>query len=95
MAEPAAQSLNVVPTWLRKLWNAHPSVVVAGVVVVALAVSVALIWPITDLIAAHDVGLITGPKRAEDLRSESWPPWVPLGSDGGPGRRSVALSGQR
>jgi uncharacterized protein YjbI with pentapeptide repeats len=39
------------------------------VAVVALAVSVALIWPVTDLIAAHDVGLITGIKRAVALQA--------------------------
>ncbi len=66
--EPGVQSPNVVPRWLKTLWDAHPLVVVAGVAIVALAVSVALIWPITDLIAAHDVGVITGPKRAVALQ---------------------------
>ena len=67
--EPSVQSPNVVPAWLKKLWNAHPLVVVAGVAVVALALSVALIWPITDLIAAHDVGLITGSTRPPALQA--------------------------
>jgi hypothetical protein len=33
----------------EKLWDAHPLVVVAGGAVVALAIAVALICPITDL----------------------------------------------
>ncbi len=37
--------------------------------VLAVAVSLALIWPITDLIAAHDVGQITGPTRVGALQS--------------------------
>jgi uncharacterized protein YjbI with pentapeptide repeats len=35
--------------------------------VVAVAITVALIWPITDLIASHDVGLMTGVQRAAHL----------------------------
>ena len=66
---PGVQSRSVVPTWLKKLWNAHPLVVVASVTVIALALAVALIWPITDLISAHDVGLITGSKRAAALQT--------------------------
>jgi hypothetical protein len=54
---------------LEKFWNDHRLVVVAGVTVIALALAVALIWPITDLIAAHDVGLITGSKRAAALQT--------------------------
>jgi len=53
----------------EKLWDAHPLVVAAGAAVVALAFAVALIWPITDLIAAHDVGLITGSKRLAPLQA--------------------------
>ena len=66
---PGVQSRSVVPTWLKKSWNAHPLVVVASVTVIALALAVALIWPITDLISAHDVGLITGSKRAAALQT--------------------------
>jgi hypothetical protein len=39
-----------------------------GVGVAVVAVIVALFWPITDLIAAHDVGQITGPVRALRLQ---------------------------
>ena len=34
-----------------------------------MAVAAALIWPITDLIAAHDVGVITGATRAARLQA--------------------------
>ena len=67
--KPGVQNPNVGPAWLKKLWNDHPLVVVAGVTVIALALAVALIWPITDLIAAHDVGLITGSKREAALQT--------------------------
>ena len=67
--EPGVQNPSVVPRWLKALWDAHPLVVVAGVTVIALAVTIALIWPVTDVIAAHDVGLITGPKRAAALQA--------------------------
>jgi hypothetical protein len=62
-AESARSHRKVAPRWLRIFWEAHPLVVVVGVTALALAVTVALIWPVTDLIAAHDVGLIAGPKR--------------------------------
>jgi hypothetical protein len=67
--EPGVQHPNAVPRWLKALWDAHPLVVVAIAAVIAVAVSVALIWPITDLIAAHDVGLISGSKRAAALQT--------------------------
>ena len=67
--KPGVQNPNVVPAWLKKLWNDHPLVVVAGITVIALALVVALVWPITDLIAAHDVGLITGSKREAALQT--------------------------
>ena len=67
--EPGVQHPNAVPRRLRALWDAHSFVVVAITAVVAVAVSVALIWPITDLIAAHDVGLISGSKRAAALQT--------------------------
>jgi hypothetical protein len=48
-------------------WGGYRPVVLAALAVLGLAVSVALIWPITDLIAAHDVGLIKGSARAAAL----------------------------
>ena len=53
---------------LKRLWNKR-TVIVAAAVVVAASVIVALIWPVTDLIAAHDVGVITGPPRAVQLQT--------------------------
>lgn len=55
---------------LAEWWRSHRgAVLVAGVVVAALAVAAAFIWPITDLIAAHDVGQIVGPHRATQLQT--------------------------
>ena len=42
--------------------------IVAVITVAVVAVTVVLFWPITDLIAAHDVGRITGPIRAQRLQ---------------------------
>ena len=55
--------------WLAELWRNHR---VAALVVCALAaagLAVAFIWPFTDLIAAHDVGVITGAQRAVQLQA--------------------------
>src|SRR6266849_8175310 len=38
-------------------------------VVAGVAVIVGLLWPFTDLIAAHDVGLIAGPQRGLHLQA--------------------------
>ena len=57
-----------MPTWLKHLWHKRPLVVLLVAALVVLAAIVVLVWPITDLIAAHDVGLITGPKRAAALQ---------------------------
>jgi uncharacterized protein YjbI with pentapeptide repeats len=67
--ESGARKANVAPHWLKTLWNAYPLVVVSGVVVVTLAFVLGLLWPLTDVIAAHDVGLITGPIRAARLQA--------------------------
>jgi hypothetical protein len=40
----------------------------AVIAIAVVAVTVVLFWPITDLIAAHDVGRITGPIRAQRLQ---------------------------
>lgn len=52
-----------------RLWRNRRSVVVAVAVLAAIALAVAVIWPFTDLIAAHDVGTITGSQRALHLQS--------------------------
>jgi hypothetical protein len=67
--EPGVHKANVVPRWLKTLWDAHPLIVVSGVVVVALAVALGLLWPLTDVIAAHDVGLTTGSTRPARLQA--------------------------
>jgi hypothetical protein len=67
-AEYARSRRKVSPRWAR-FWEAHPLIVVVGVTVLALAVTVALIWPVSDLIAAHDVGLIAGPRRPPALQA--------------------------
>lgn len=54
---------------LARLWSSHRIGLLAAAMVAATATVVALIWPITDLIAAHDVGLITGSTRAVQLQS--------------------------
>jgi Pentapeptide repeats (8 copies) len=53
--------------WLRKNWAAV--VLSAAVVIAAAAIIAAFAWPLTDLIAAHDVGTITGTKRPAALQS--------------------------
>ena len=60
---------SVLPRWSTKLWHDHPVWVLAGGAVLALAVIIELIWPITDLIAAHDVGLIASRNRAAALQA--------------------------
>ena len=62
------RSASVVPPWSKYPWRDHLLWVLAGGTVLVLAVIVVLIWPITDWIAAHDVGLIAGPKRAAALQ---------------------------
>lgn len=53
--------------WLKRAWNKHAAAVIAALAVAVAAAAIALVWPVTDLIAAHDVGLITGPKQAAAL----------------------------
>jgi Pentapeptide repeats (8 copies) len=47
----------------------HRAALVAAAVAGALVIAAAFIWPITDLIAAHDVGRIAGPQRATELQT--------------------------
>ena len=67
--EPGGSHTKLAPTWLKDLWSDHPRVVVAAIAVAGLGGIVALIWPVTDLIAAHDVGLITASTRAAALQT--------------------------
>jgi Pentapeptide repeats (8 copies) len=57
-----------VISWLAE-WPARRPVVLTALGVFAVAVAVILTWPVTDLIAAHDVGTINGPLRALHLQS--------------------------
>ena len=68
-AQPTRSRRPMSQRWLRGLWQTHRLLVAAGVVVVALAVILGLLWPLTDVIAAHDVGLIAGPRRGPALQS--------------------------
>jgi hypothetical protein len=55
---------------IARWWRIHRGAVLAvGAVVAALAIAGAFIWPITDLIAAHDVGRIAGAQRATQLQT--------------------------
>jgi hypothetical protein len=61
--------VNLAPKWLKRLWSKHPLGVAVAVVIAAAAVIIVFFWPVTDLIASHDVGLITGPTRAAALQT--------------------------
>ena len=55
---------------LAEWWRTHRgAVLIAGAVIAALGIAAALIWPITDLIAAHDVGRLVGPQGAAQLQT--------------------------
>jgi uncharacterized protein YjbI with pentapeptide repeats len=58
----------MMSSWSKRN-NAWRLLVAAAVAVAALTVVVGLIWPITDLIAAHDVGAVTGPLGAQHLQA--------------------------
>jgi hypothetical protein len=55
-------------TWSARLWDAHRRALLAGLGIGLLVLAGALVWPVTDLIAAHDVGTITGQQRALHLQ---------------------------
>jgi hypothetical protein len=57
------------PGQLHEWWLAHKSLVLAVAAIGLVAVIVALVWPVTDLLAAHDVGRMTGAQRAVHLQS--------------------------
>jgi len=59
--------VTLAPEWLKRSWRDHAAAVIAALAVVVATAAIALVWPVTDLIATHDVGLITGPKRAAAL----------------------------
>ncbi len=53
---------------LKRIWNKH-ALVFGAAVAGAAAVIIALVWPVTDLIAAHDVGVLTGVHRTLQLQA--------------------------
>jgi uncharacterized protein YjbI with pentapeptide repeats len=61
--------VNFTPEWFKRLWRKHRGVVVGVLAIAAVALVIALIWPVTDLIAAHDVGLVAGLPRAAALQA--------------------------
>jgi hypothetical protein len=54
---------------LARLWLWHRATVLAAIAVAAVALIFALVWPITDLIAQHDVGSVAGSERAIQLQT--------------------------
>lgn len=50
-----------------RLWLSHRVLVVTGMALIAVAAATALIWPLSDLIAAHDVGSLPVRERATHL----------------------------
>jgi uncharacterized protein YjbI with pentapeptide repeats len=59
-----------VTSRLARWWRSHRgAILVAGAVAAALVIAAAFIWPITDLIAVHDVGRIAGSQRATQLQT--------------------------
>jgi hypothetical protein len=56
--------LPVLSTLLVRLWRSHRPGLLVAPAVAAVAYAVLLIWPISDLIATHDVGTIAAPMRA-------------------------------
>jgi uncharacterized protein YjbI with pentapeptide repeats len=59
----------VLSTLFVRLWRSHRPGLLAALAVAAIAYAVLLIWPISDLIAAHDVGTIAAPTRAMQLET--------------------------
>jgi uncharacterized protein YjbI with pentapeptide repeats len=58
-----------MPTWLKDFWHNQRLWALLVIALLVVAVSVVLFWPVTDLIAAHDVGQVTGLLRAEHLQT--------------------------
>ena len=65
----APSVVSMMPTWLKNLWHTQRLWALLAIAVLVVAVGVALFWPVTDLIAAHDVGRIPSPQRAAHLQT--------------------------
>ena len=59
----------VLSILFARWWPRNRRSALIAAAVVAIAYAVVLIWPISDLIAAHDVGTIAGPQRAMHLQT--------------------------
>jgi uncharacterized protein YjbI with pentapeptide repeats len=57
------------PSGIRWLWRNHRATALFVCALAAAGLAIAFIWPFTDLIAAHDVGLIKGQQRAMQLQA--------------------------
>jgi hypothetical protein len=68
-AAAARSRQNMAPRCLRSLLEAHPLVVASAIVLAALAFLLGVLWPLTDAIAAHDVGLSAGSKCPTALQA--------------------------
>jgi uncharacterized membrane protein len=54
---------------MELLWRRHRSLVLIASALMAIAGATAIVWPITDLIAAHDVGAVVDAQRAQQLQT--------------------------
>ena len=54
---------------MELLWRRHRSLVLIASALMAIAAATAIVWPITDLIAAHDVGAVVDAQRAQQLQT--------------------------
>ena len=57
-----------VTSWLAGLWRTHRGAVIVACALAAAAIAGAFIWPITDLVAAHDVGTVARARGCPGLR---------------------------
>src|SRR5689334_4205973 len=56
-------------SWFADFWRSHRLVPFVLGALIVVAAAVALVWPITDLTATHDVGPARGAKRTADLQA--------------------------
>jgi hypothetical protein len=54
---------------MELLWRRHRLLVLIASAFMAIAAALAIVWPITDLIAGHDVGAVVGAQRAQQLQT--------------------------
>jgi hypothetical protein len=59
----------VVTSRIELLWRRHRALVLIASGLIGIGAAVAIVWPITDLIAAHDIGAIAGTQRERQLQT--------------------------